>query len=192
MRSIEPLLERKPDIIKETEEYGWIPLHYAARYDNVGGVKKILEKDKSVAYITTDEEDDEKTALHIAAAHGNVNVMKELSSKCPDCWERVNSKGQNILHIAVDMEQEKVMEYILEKSWIIHLINQKDIEGNTPLLLLAIAFKHERPKLWRKLMFHRSGDKEATNNNNVTPLGIRWSLSVEPGHCRQFLLVEEL
>ncbi|KAI8002595.1 Ankyrin repeat-containing protein [Camellia lanceoleosa] len=63
-----------------------------------------IEKDKSVAYITTCDEDDEKAALHIAAARGNVRVMEELLSQCPDFWEMVNSKRQNILHIAVDME----------------------------------------------------------------------------------------
>ncbi|CAL5413466.1 unnamed protein product [Camellia sinensis] len=70
--SAELLLEWKPDLIKEVDEYGWIPLHYVACY----GV----------------------------AAHGDVSVMEELLSQCPDCWEMVNSKGQNILHIAVDKE----------------------------------------------------------------------------------------
>ncbi|THG13291.1 hypothetical protein TEA_000164 [Camellia sinensis var. sinensis] len=139
------LLEWKSDLIKETDEYGWTPLHYAAHHGNVNGVKRILEKDKSVAYITTDEEDDEKTSLYIAAARGNVRVMEELLSQCPDCWEMVNSKRQNILHIAVDMEQEEVIKYIFEKLWIIHFINQKDIEGNTPLHLLITAFGIDMP-----------------------------------------------
>ncbi|KAF5951970.1 hypothetical protein HYC85_009914 [Camellia sinensis] len=80
------LLEWKPNLIKETDEYGWIPFHYMLYI-----MVMILEKDKSAAYITTDEEDDEKTALHIAAARGNVRVMEELLSECPDCWEMVNS-----------------------------------------------------------------------------------------------------
>ncbi|KAL7177771.1 hypothetical protein ACSBR2_031017 [Camellia fascicularis] len=70
--STQILLEWKSDLIKETDEYGWIPLHYVAHHENVDGVKKILEKDKSVAYITTGKEDDEKTTLHIAAAYGDI------------------------------------------------------------------------------------------------------------------------
>ncbi|KAF5946838.1 hypothetical protein HYC85_017066 [Camellia sinensis] len=172
IESTKLLLEWKPDLIKEIDEYGWIPLHYATRYGNENGVKMILEKHKSVTYITTDEEGDEKMALHIAAANGNVDLMEELLLCYPDCWERVNSKGQNVLHIAVEMERKEVMECILKKSWIIHLINQKDIEGNTPLHLLANAFGLEIPKLWLKLGLHPSGDWGATNNNNVTPPGI--------------------
>ncbi|KAI8004210.1 Ankyrin-1 [Camellia lanceoleosa] len=108
LESTKLLLEWKSDLIKETDEYGWIPLHYAARCGNKDGVKRILENDKSVAYITTDEEGDEMSALHIAAAHGHVNVMEELLLCCPDCWEMVNGKGQNVVHIAVEMEQREV------------------------------------------------------------------------------------
>ncbi|KAL7210044.1 hypothetical protein ACSBR1_031590 [Camellia fascicularis] len=170
------LLEWKSDLIKKTDEYGWIPLHYAARYDNKDGVERILEKDKSVAYITTDEEGDEMTALHIAAAHGNVDVMEELLLCCPDCWEMVNGKGQNVVHIAVEMEQKAVTKYILKKSWITYLINQKDIEGNTPLHLLATALGSKMPdNLWMNLWYHPSGDRNATNNNKLTPQDIRWT-----------------
>ncbi|CAL5381630.1 unnamed protein product [Camellia sinensis] len=168
IESTKLLLEWKPDLIKETDEYGWTPLHYAARFGNQNGVKLMLEKDKSVAYITTDKEGYEKTALHIAAAHGHVSVIEEILSECPNCWEMVNSKGQNVLHIVVDTEQKKVMEYIFQKSWIFHLINQKDIEGNTSLHLLATFFEVGKRDIWRELWL--SGDLLATNNENVTPI----------------------
>ncbi|GMP41267.1 hypothetical protein CsSME_00011426 [Camellia sinensis var. sinensis] len=168
IESTKLLLEWKSDLIKETDEYGWTPLHYAARFGNQYGVKLMLEKDKSVAYITTDKEGYEKTALHIAAAHGHVSVIEEILSQCPNCWEMVNSKGQNVLHIVVDTEHKKVMEYIFKKSWIFHLINQKDIEGNTSLHLLATFLEVGKRDIWRELWF--SGDRLATNNENVTPI----------------------
>ncbi|KAI7993432.1 Protein ACCELERATED CELL DEATH 6 [Camellia lanceoleosa] len=176
------LLKKKPDLIKKTDDYGWIPLHYAARYGNEIGVSEILKIDKSVAYITTDEKDDEKTALHIAAAQGNVCVMEELLSQCPDCWEIVNSKGQNILHIALDMEQKKVIKCILEKAWIIHLINQKDIEGNTPLHLFPTVFWDNMLVQKWKLWNHFSGDQKALNNKNETPKEIQLSHKKDSFH----------
>ncbi|THG10573.1 hypothetical protein TEA_005658 [Camellia sinensis var. sinensis] len=177
IESTKLLLEWKSDLIKETDEYGWTPLHYAARFGNQYGVKLMLEKDKSVAYITTDKEGYEKTALHIAAAHGHVSVIEEILSQCPNCWEMVNSKGQNVLHIVVDTEHKKVMEYIFKKSWIFHLINQKDIEGNTSLHLLATFLEVGKRDIWRELWF--SGDRLATNNENVTPINTLLSRTKE-------------
>ncbi|CAL5413452.1 unnamed protein product [Camellia sinensis] len=137
-QSTKILLNRKPDLIKETDKDGWIPFHYAACLGDKDGVKLMLEIDKSVAYITTGEKGDEKTALHIAAANGRRQVMEKILSECPDCWEMVNSEGKNVLHIAVNEQEDRVIEYIFKMSWIIHLINQKDIKGNTPLHLLAM------------------------------------------------------
>ncbi|XP_028078187.1 ankyrin repeat-containing protein ITN1-like isoform X2 [Camellia sinensis] len=124
IESTKLLLEWKSDLIKETDEYGWTPLHYAARFGNQYGVKLMLEKDKSVAYITTDKEGYEKTALHIAAAHGH-----------------------------------------------------KDIEGNTSLHLLATFLEVGKRDIWRELWF--SGDRLATNNENVTPINTLLSRTKE-------------
>ncbi|CAL5416313.1 unnamed protein product [Camellia sinensis] len=115
-QSTKILLNRKPDLIKETDEDGWIPFHYAACLGDEDGVKLMLEIDKSVAYITTGEKGDEKTALHIAAANGRRQVMEMILSECPDCWEMVNSEGKNVLHIAVNEQEDRVIEYIFKMS----------------------------------------------------------------------------
>lgn len=101
--------------------------------------ENLLNLDKSVAYLTTYENDGKNTALHIAASQGHVNVIKVLLSSCPDCWEIDNIKGQNILHIAVESNKDNVIEYIKNNSRLNGLINQKDNAGNTydPQLLAA-------------------------------------------------------
>ncbi|CAL5347310.1 unnamed protein product [Camellia sinensis] len=148
------LLERKPGLIKETDEYGCIPLHYAALDDNNNKVKLMLEKDTSVAYITTGKEGDEKTALHIAAAHGNVDIMEKFyyAVQIVGRWSIVKDK----------------MSFTL--LWI--RSSQKDIEGNTPLHLVAPLSRGDMGKLWAKLWVERSGDQEARNNKNETPTDI--------------------
>ncbi|CAL5413460.1 unnamed protein product [Camellia sinensis] len=127
-RSMRRLLEWKQDLIKEADEYGWTPLHYAARCHNVNGVRQLLKKDKSAAYITTADKDDGKTALHIAAAEGCKSVMKEILLQCPDCWEMVNGKGQNVLHVAMDMELKGAIEFIKENHGQAILKNRKTLK----------------------------------------------------------------
>ncbi|XP_059627715.1 protein ACCELERATED CELL DEATH 6-like [Cornus florida] len=130
------LHDLKPSLIKEADVSGWRPLHYAAWFGDVSAVRHLLDLDKSVAYLPA-ETDDNKTALHLAASQGHLDVMKELLSYCPDCWENINNKCQNILHIAVEHEKSEIIEFILENSFSNSLINQKDTDRNTPLHLLC-------------------------------------------------------
>ncbi|KAI7979509.1 Ankyrin repeat-containing protein [Camellia lanceoleosa] len=110
------LLDWKKDLAKEPDMHGWTPLHYAARFGHVHRAKQLLDSDKSIAYLIADQ-DDNKTALHVAASQGHVSVIQELISQCPDCWEMVNHKGQNILHVAVENEKREVlMKKVLEKA----------------------------------------------------------------------------
>ncbi|KAH7843026.1 hypothetical protein Vadar_011921 [Vaccinium darrowii] len=167
------LLEWKPNLIKEPDAYGWTPLHCAARCGNVETVKKLLERDKSVAYIAANG-DEGNTALHIAAAVGDVSVFEELLSYCPDCWEMVNSNGQNILHIAAYYERELATDFIFTRPWVTHLINWKDNEGNTPSHVLASKRGIPRAMIIgiNKFLEEYPGSDiyYVVNNENRTPL----------------------
>ncbi|KAA8527705.1 hypothetical protein F0562_035426 [Nyssa sinensis] len=161
------LYDGKPSLTKEADKNGWTPLHYAARLGKQLRVSQLLGLDKSVAYLNSAEEDERKTALHVATSNGHVGVMEEILSHCPDCWEMLNSKGQNILHIAVESEKKKAVEFILKSSWHISLINQKDVGGNTPLHVSA-TIKTSMASLLR----HPRVDKMAVNKENLTALDL--------------------
>lgn len=146
-----------------------------------GVVKELLKRNKSIGYTRTSEKYDNNTALHLAAAkNNNDEVMEEILSHCPDCWEMVNRKGRNILHIAIDEEMAWVIEYIIKKEWLESLMNQKDFEGNTPLHLLAsseIKFASIEKKK-DDLIKHFKENCCAFNNQNETPLDVAWSSGV--------------
>ncbi|KAK0605245.1 hypothetical protein LWI29_024535 [Acer saccharum] len=97
-------------------------------------MKKLLSKDKSAAYKAGNER---KTALHVAAGLGRVNIMKELISNCPGCCEMVDKRGLNVLHYAFESRNKKAVKLILENPLLGNLINEKNEKGNTPFLYAA-------------------------------------------------------
>ncbi|TXG74375.1 hypothetical protein EZV62_002954 [Acer yangbiense] len=120
-------------------------------------------KDTSVAYKADNEG---KTALHVAAGVGKVNIMKELISKCPSCCELVDKRGRNVLHFALESGNKKAVKLVLENPWLGNLINEKDENGNTHFLHAAsIGYYHMR---------HRKVDMQVFNHQNHNAKDIIW------------------
>lgn len=169
------MLNWKQDLSKKADEYGWAPLHYAARLGHVERVRQMLLVDVSLAYITTDDpkkiNTDKKTALHIAAGAGHQDVVKLVISMCPDCCEMLNGRGQNILHLSVINEKRKVINFILESSFVNSLINQKDMDGNTSLHLLAASDYYYGVDIIK----HPRAETMVFNKDNLNPLDIACS-----------------
>ncbi|XP_019183787.1 PREDICTED: protein ACCELERATED CELL DEATH 6-like [Ipomoea nil] len=133
------LLKNNICLWEGTDKSGWTPLHYAIKIENDKAARMIIEREASAAYTPAGGSDKWTTTFHIAARHDNVEMMKEISNRCPDCWEMVNSKGQNVLHEAMLSKKVNVIQHI-EKSCeqLDNLVHHKDEDGNTPLHLLAV------------------------------------------------------
>ncbi|KAI8561161.1 hypothetical protein RHMOL_Rhmol04G0316100 [Rhododendron molle] len=161
---------------------------------NENGVRELLVMDESRAYITTTNKDNLDKALHIAGAYGHEHVIEELLHIAPDCWEMVNSKGQNVLHIAVDMNWNSVIYFILHQPWVGQLINQKDNEGNTPLHLLIASncYADERWGELKDLWKHQRADHHAFNGKNMTPVDLVWSNLMEEADQKKNLMGERM
>ncbi|KAK3043493.1 hypothetical protein RJ639_002072, partial [Escallonia herrerae] len=158
------LLESNPALIKEKDANGQTPLHYAACNGYTRRVSQLLYKDRSSAYVA--DKDDKNTPLHMAASRGHLEVVKTIMSSCPDSGEMVNVRGQNVLHIAVEHEKKKMIEFIVRSCQVINnLLVQKDVDGNTPLHVLAAS-----DCLVPELIHHQMADKQALNNDRLTPL----------------------
>ncbi|KAM7466008.1 hypothetical protein LguiB_013570 [Lonicera macranthoides] len=159
------LSEWKKTMVKETDSNGRTPLHYAAYFGFSSIASQLLCLEPSTAYIVA--KDYSETALHIAAIRGHISVMKEILLACPDSCSMVDIYGRNMLHLAIENNQKKVVEHIIEECPVISsLINQKDVEGNSPSHLMALSNCNVT-----KLIQHDMVDKGALNNHKLTDLG---------------------
>ncbi|KAM7462649.1 hypothetical protein LguiA_030770 [Lonicera macranthoides] len=164
-RCAELLSNWRSNLVSRKDSNGQTPLHFVAHLGYANLVSSLLLLDKSVAYIMDYEYN---TAIYIAAIRGHVSVLKEIMSQCPDSWNMVGCNYQNILHMAVKHQQKNVIEYILKECPIIDsMINQKDVDGNTPLHLLCIS-NYSLPQL----ILHPMADKGVSNNDKMTPLDL--------------------
>ena len=59
------LLQKKKNLIKETDQYGWTPIHYVEYYGNYGTINLLLEIDLVASNIA--DKDRKMTSLHLAA-----------------------------------------------------------------------------------------------------------------------------
>lgn len=142
------MVSKYPHTIKEADALGWTPLHYAAFRGNLEAIKSLMNSDKSSTCYMLDNWG--MSALHIAAYKGHIKVMEELMRCRPDTCECRNSKDQTILHVAVLGAQSHVVKYILDQTdQLTRLIDQEDIEGNTPLHLAVI---HQNQEIKTMLM----------------------------------------
>ncbi|KAK9282803.1 hypothetical protein L1049_011025 [Liquidambar formosana] len=176
------ILKVKPALTKEADQQGWTPLHYAAHFGYLQIVKTLLKNDMSsndisAAYFA--DRDGNRTALHIAAAHGHWRIMNEIISSYPDCCELVDKRGWNVLHFVIESYDQTAIEVVSKNSSLTHLLNEKNNEGNTPLHLAAISgFQNYT------LIRHRRVDKMAFNRKNLNALDIsfateRWYGSIK-------------
>ncbi|CAL9017485.1 unnamed protein product [Prunus brigantina] len=101
-------------------------------------VQRLLELDLSVAYVL---DKDGHSPIHVAAGRGHTSVIRVIMRHCPDSGEICDLYGQNALHMAIFGGQANVVRYVLETPELECLVNQPDVNGNTPLHLATIERK---------------------------------------------------
>uniref|UniRef100_A0A0V0I9H8 Putative ovule protein n=1 Tax=Solanum chacoense TaxID=4108 RepID=A0A0V0I9H8_SOLCH len=126
---------------------------------------------RSLAYLPAGSENDWTTTFHIAASEGDMLMLFELLNHCPDCWEMLNSNGQNAFHVALLNGHEMFVSVFYGSGFCNSLVDEADNEGNTPLHLLA-ASGDNVPQI---ILDHPRAKKMAFNKQNQTPLDIALS-----------------
>ncbi|KAJ9701422.1 hypothetical protein PVL29_006673 [Vitis rotundifolia] len=178
------ILRKKPDLTEALDQNGWSPLHFAAY---VGCDPTIVtqlpgesDEHQSVAYLGVKyNEIGNRTALHIAASRGHVEIVKLLVSRFPDCCEKVDDEGNNVLHLIMPEEKIFVTSGLskIPQLRVRELMIQKNAEGKTPLELLhnspfSKGVNYFPPPEWILDSFVRSRRRQTPSFRvGIRPLG---------------------
>ncbi|KAG2318233.1 hypothetical protein Bca52824_021355 [Brassica carinata] len=153
------LMETRPEMIKEVDSNGSTPLHYSVWLGKVKITRLFLQQDISTAYVS---DKDGQYPLHLAAS---------------TVWELVDGKGRTSLHSAIISRQIRIIHCILEMPQIsLHLMNESDVDGNTPLHLSVVYKCHAILLL---LLRNKRVDKRVVNCNQLTAADLFYSQKQE-------------
>lgn len=164
------VLRQDPGLIELRNEEGRTCLSYGASMGCYEGIRYILaEFDKAASSLCYVADDDGFTPIHMAAKEGHVRIIKEFLKHCPDSRELLNNQCQNIFHVAAIAGKSKVVKYLLKLDEGKRMMNEQDINGNTPLHL---ATKHRYPIVVNMLTWNDGINLRALNNEGFTALDI--------------------
>nr|XP_016497843.1 PREDICTED: protein ACCELERATED CELL DEATH 6-like [Nicotiana tabacum] len=158
---------------EEADVSGWNSLHYAVNLGLKEVVSDMLGWRKSLAYLPAGSENRWTTTFHIAASAGDENMINELLKYCPDCWEMLDSRDKNALHVAILNNQYMLVNSLLKSTKWDSLADDADDDGNTPLHLLAASSYWAHVPV--KLRENPIAKKMSFNKENQTPLDVALS-----------------
>ncbi|KAB5512781.1 hypothetical protein DKX38_029809 [Salix brachista] len=160
--------DQKPELLSFHDKELGNALHYASSMGYVEAVKFLLQNFPDGA----NERDEEGNyPIHIACKIDSVDLVKEYMKVFPYPNEFLNAQAQNILHVAAENGQGKVVRHILklDKKLIKPLLNAMDEDGNTPLHLATQSGQSESAF---PLVRDRRVERSIVNNKNKTPYDI--------------------
>ncbi|KAM7264522.1 hypothetical protein ACFE04_002205 [Oxalis oulophora] len=79
------------------------------------------------------------TALHLAARHGHINVMRWLVLCCPCSAELVDARNCNAVHFVMESKKRDAIIFVLKTPSLRKLVNEYNGDGNAPTHQLAIS-----------------------------------------------------
>lgn len=160
------LLQWNSALVKEVDDSGSTPLHYVASAGNISALKLLLRYDTSPAYVP---DSNGLFPVHIAAKMGYGQLIYELCKHCPDSDEKLDGKGRNFLHIAVEHKKWKVVWHFCGTPELERMVNVMDYEGNTALHL---AVKNADQMIVSLLMANKSVLPNIVNKQGLTALDL--------------------
>ncbi|KAG8124825.1 hypothetical protein E2320_020195 [Naja naja] len=94
------------------DDRGWLPIHFAAYYDNVACITVLYRKDTELIEVET-QSLYHATPLLLAAVSGALDSIKYLFSLKAD-WLKKDGEGNNIIHLAALNFHTEVLKHLIE------------------------------------------------------------------------------
>ena len=96
------IIDMCPELLLQANTKGETPLHFAARYGHSNAVKVLIDlaEEKNMLRMTNEEQD---TALHVAARNIQAQVVEILTKEDPEFSYSANVHGESPLYIAANM-----------------------------------------------------------------------------------------
>jgi ankyrin repeat protein len=165
---LDALLSKDASLINLRDE-GRTSLSFGASIGYYQGFSYLFDKNRDKVYVS---DDDGLFPTHMAAKYGHVQILEEILKHCPEAIELLDRDGQNILHLAAKYGKLKVIKFILscckdknKKK----LINEQDVNGNTPLHLATINW---HPKVVSMFTWDHRVDLKKRNYIGFTALDV--------------------
>ncbi|KAL6861380.1 hypothetical protein ACP4OV_017080 [Aristida adscensionis] len=189
-----------PDLTTQRDKDGNTPLHLAASLEGWPGARKLTKcfpsvwaQSKSTIEMLLGDSNqcaayqpDNKGLypIHVAALVGSLESVKALLEKCPECATLCDGKGRTFLHVAVEKERHKVVEYVCGKrhlfAWVLRgppkkefasVLNMQDNNGDTALhRAVDVGNLH----VFNRLIRNQIVRLDIPNKDGLTPLDLAW------------------
>ncbi|GLJ34668.1 hypothetical protein SUGI_0697330 [Cryptomeria japonica] len=180
-------------LIKMKYEHDDTALHVAARIHYVHIMRKLIQSEPRLCYWVNGNQE---TPIFVAAKLGHLEAVKELIKERPDAVEIPSRCGMNVLHIAAQVSQVRIIDYLNQKVGLSDLVNkglekppeEKSLqggenpgpatkldhfsqisEGDTPL---HIAVRNKKLPMVKSLLNVQGINKDAVNKEGLTALDI--------------------
>ncbi|KAK3090360.1 hypothetical protein FSP39_011188 [Pinctada imbricata] len=152
MARIQELLDNFPDMLENTDEHGYTPLHLASKNGKVEVVKWLTVQNVSL----NKESPTGYTAIHLAAMSGHVNCLMVLAAMGAAITCRSTDKKTPLYLAAREGHMECVKWLVANRS----RLDVKDDMGRTPRMV-AEEFRHDEVA-----KFLRACEDEMNNPNS--------------------------
>ncbi|KAJ1832999.1 Target of rapamycin complex 2 subunit avo2 [Coemansia sp. RSA 2708] len=178
LQLLEWLLDNKKidDICNhEADENGWSSLMLAARYNRRDIFKYLLDLGHEEETISTDAEGN--TVPMISAKYRHEDICLVYLERYPQTMSNVNRDGSSAINWAAQNGLNRVINWILDHGG---NVNQRDIEGNTPLHHAASWNQYQTAAL----LLERDAQPALKNHKGYTALEYAYSPSMDK-HIRE-------